>query len=297
MTVIGHREAGARAGTGAIACSACAAMVASAASAGLAGAGGSFGGAFGGGSEGGAAKGGMPLRLTELRVDQQGTDSDEYFEISGTPGASLAGCWFVAIGDGASDPAGVVEMAINLGTWSLGANGCLVAHEATFGTVAFDGRTLQVHPDATNVTIGTGDSLNFENSDSITYLLVSGFAGTVGADLDTDNDGVLDLTPWTSVIDSVAFIRAGSKDPVYSEARLGPVDLTATGGMPPHGWRDAKGWHAGGYASWSEDTPGTSSAIPAPGAAVTLLAALAVGRARVRGGLPARVRTRGRHRA
>lgn len=263
MTVIGSREAGARVGAGAIACSACAAMAAGAASAGL-------------------AHGGVPLRLTEIRVDQQGTDSDEYFEISGTPGASLAGCWFIAIGDGASDPSGVVEMAINLGTWALGANGCLVAHEASFGTVAFNGRTLQVHPDAANVTVGTGDSLNFENSDSITYLLVSGFAGTVGADLDTDNDGVLDLTPWTSVFDSVAFVRAGSKDPVYSEARLGPVDLTATGGMPPHGWRDAKGWHAGGYASWNEDTPGTSSAIPAPGAAATLLAALAVGKARGR---------------
>lgn len=278
MTVIGSREAGARMGAGTVACSACAAMAAGAASAGL-------------------AHGGVPLRLTEIRVDQQGTDSDEYFEISGTPGASLAGCWFIAIGDGASDPAGVVEMAINLGSWALGANGCLVAHEATFGTVAFNGRTLQVHPDAANVTVGTGDSMNFENSDSITYLLVSGFAGTVGADLDADNDGVLDLTPWTTVIDSVAFVRAGSKDPVYSEARLGPVDLTATGGMPPHGWRDAKGWHAGGYASWNDDTPGTSSAIPAPGAAITLLAALAVGRARRRDEPGRRERTRDGHRA
>ena len=41
---------------------------------------------LGGGSEGGGAA----LRLSELRVDQQGTDSDEYFEISGAPGASLA---------------------------------------------------------------------------------------------------------------------------------------------------------------------------------------------------------------
>lgn len=288
MRFIGSREAGAHVGAGAVACSACAAMAAGAASAGLTGAGGGFAGAF---------TGGVPLRLTEIRVDQQGTDSDEYFEISGTPGASLAGCWFVAIGDGASDPSGVVEMAINLGTWALGANGCLVAHEASFGTVAFNGRTLQVHPDAANVTVGTGDSLNFENSDSITYLLVSGFAGTVGADLDTDNDGVLDLTPWTTVIDSVAFVRAGSKEPVYSEARLGPVDLTATGGMPPHGWRDAKGWHAGGYASWNDDTPGTSTAIPAPGAAATLVAALAAGGARGRDAPGRRARTRGRRRA
>ena len=234
------------------------------------------------GLDGGSESGGAALRLSELRVDQQGTDSDEYFEISGAPGASLAGCWFVAIGDGASDPAGVVEMAIDLGGWALGANGCLVAHESTFGSASFGGRTLQVHPDAANVTVGSGDSLNFENADSVTYLLVRGFAGTVGADLDPDNDGVLDLVPWSSVIDSVAFVRAGSKDPAYSEARLGPVDLAATGGMPAHGWRDARGWHAGAYASWNDDTPGTPSSVPAPGAGATLLAAVAMAGARAR---------------
>ncbi|MBL9140365.1 MAG: hypothetical protein JNK53_00740, partial [Phycisphaerae bacterium] len=31
------------------------------------------------------------LRLSEIRVDQQGADTDEYFEIVGTSGRSLAG--------------------------------------------------------------------------------------------------------------------------------------------------------------------------------------------------------------
>ena len=224
------------------------------------------------------------IRLTELRVDHQGADTDEYVEVSGPPGASLAGCWFVAIGDGASDVGGVVELALDLGAWSLGGNGCLVAREASFGTTAFGGRNLRVHADATDVVVGTGDSMNLENADSVTYLLVRGFSGTVGADLDTDNDGTLDVTPWAEVLDSVAFVRSGSKDPVYSATRLGPADLSATGGMPPHGWRDAKGWHVGGYASWDEDTPGAPSdvPVPAPGVGATLAAALVTGAPRRR---------------
>ncbi len=33
-------------------------------------------------------------------------------------------------------------------------------------------------------------TLNFENSDNVTHLLVTGFTGTNGDDLDTDDDGV-----------------------------------------------------------------------------------------------------------
>lgn len=40
-------------------------------------------------------------------------------------------------------------------------------------------------------------------NEAATYLLVDGFSGASGDDLDSDNDGTLDSTPWTSVIDSV----------------------------------------------------------------------------------------------
>ena len=60
---------------------------------------------------------------------------------------------------------------------------------------------------ATNVT-GTYDSAglavvsvaDLENP-SFTMVLVDGFTGAVGDDLDTDDDGVLDVTPWGTVMD------------------------------------------------------------------------------------------------
>ena len=224
------------------------------------------------------------FRIAELRVDQQGADADEYVEILGPAGSSLAGCWFVAIGDSGTDPGGVVEMAIDLSAWSLGSNGRFVAHEATFGTAVFDGRTLTVDPAGAHAVIGTGDSLNFENSDSVTYMLVRSFSGTVGMDLDAGNDGTLDAMPWKELLDSVAFVRSNSTDPVYSAVRVGPVDLTATGGMPPHAWFDGNGWQVGEYASWMRDTPGGEPAVPAPGAVATVSAALCtcIGRGRQR---------------
>jgi hypothetical protein len=223
------------------------------------------------------------MRITELRVDQQGTDTDEYVEIAGRAGASLAGVWFLAIGDSGSDPGGVVEAAIDLSAWTLGANGLLVAHEASFGVTEFGGVRLSVDKAATRAVIGSGDSMNLENSDSVTYMLVRQFGGTVGMDLDPGNDGVLDAAPWTELLDAVAFVRSGTPEPTYATVVVGPVQLTATGGMPPHAWLSTDGWRIGEYGSWSADTPGTASPVPAPGAMLTLAAAgLAAARARHR---------------
>ena len=112
------------------------------------------------GGSGGGSGPGAEFRLTEIRVDQQGSDTDEYFEVHGAAGASLAGVWFLAIGDSGTDPHGVVEMAVNLSAWSLGSNGCLVAREASFGSTAFNGVTLSIHPMATDaVSLGPDGEL------------------------------------------------------------------------------------------------------------------------------------------
>lgn len=237
-------------------------------------------GAHGGISSGGStAAPTRTIRLSELRVDQQGADADEYFELLGDAGSSLAGVWLLAIGDSGTDPSGVVEAAIDLSSWSLGANGRFVGHESTFGSVAFGGTTLTIDPKASHAAIGTGDSINFENSDTVTYLLVRAFRGSVGLDLDDTNDGTLDTVPWSELIDSVAFVRSGSSEPVYSDVTVGPIPLTATGGMPPHAWLGPKGWTVGEYGSWSADTPGGGPEVPAPGAAAALgCTALAAGR-------------------
>ncbi|MBL9119656.1 MAG: thrombospondin type 3 repeat-containing protein [Phycisphaerae bacterium] len=59
--------------------------------------------------------------------------------------------------------------------------------------------------------------LTFENSDNVTHMLVWDWSGAIGTDLDVDDDGVLDTTPWASVIDSVALVVDTAVPPTFSE--------------------------------------------------------------------------------
>ena len=80
------------------------------------------------------------------------------------------------------------------------------------------------------IAIGTTDVNGFylatclpialENG-TITLLLVKGFTGAFGADLDTDDDGVLDSTPWTAIVDAVAVNDGGASDLTYGIPVLG----------------------------------------------------------------------------
>ena len=56
---------------------------------------------------------------------------------------------------------------------------------------------------------------------TITLLLVRDFTGAVGTDLDTDNDGTLDVTPWDAVVDAVAVNDGGVGDLTYGIPVLG----------------------------------------------------------------------------
>jgi hypothetical protein len=79
------------------------------------------------------------------------------------------------IGDG-SGGSGTVEAIVSLDGKVIGANGFFLAAESSF-------------------SLGTANlttSLNFENSENVTHLLVSNFTGANGDDLDTDDDGLLD---------------------------------------------------------------------------------------------------------
>ena len=51
---------------------------------------------------------GQDVRINEIRIDQPGTDDDEYIELAGQPSTSLAGLSLVVIGDG-SGGSGVID--------------------------------------------------------------------------------------------------------------------------------------------------------------------------------------------
>ncbi|MEM7352601.1 MAG: hypothetical protein AAF657_17505 [Acidobacteriota bacterium] len=180
-------------------------------------------------------------QINEIRIDQPGDDDDEYFELSGTPSSSLDGFTYLVIGDGAGG-SGVIEEVTDLTGQSLSAGGFFVAAEGTFSLATADLTT----------------SLNFENSDNVTHLLVSGFSGSDGQDLDTDDDGTLDVTPWTQVDDCLALIEnAGAGELTYCATTLGPDDTF----VPGHPILCPGGWEIGAFTPLgADDTPGTANA-------------------------------------
>ena len=191
------------------------------------------------------------LRLSEIRIDQSGSDTDEYAELTGTPGASLDGVTYLVIGDG-STGSGTVEAVVDLAGSALGDNGSFLLAESSFSLAT---------PDLVA-------SLNFENSDNVTHLLVDGFTGANGDDLDGDDDGALDSTPWTAVIDAIGLVETPDSGDAYYGAALGFTDIGPDGSyVPAHVFRDEAGaWQIGDYG-FGDDTPtsgGSTEPEPEP---------------------------------
>ncbi|GAA1762471.1 hypothetical protein GCM10009747_22330 [Agromyces humatus] len=85
----------------------------------------------------------------------------------------------------------------------------LVDEVIGFGAPDADGRSLVSLP------------VNSLENGSISFLLVTGFAGALGNDLDTNDDGVLDLPAGVEVVDSIAVNDGGSGDLTYGGVTLG----------------------------------------------------------------------------
>lgn len=202
------------------------------------------------------------IRINEIRIDQPSTDNDEYFEISGPAGTSLAGYTYLVIGDASSSAAlgdGPIEYVFTFpATAVIPADGILLVGGGDDG----DGIAL-------GVTADISEDPNFENNDNVTHVLVTGFTGANGDDLDTNDDGTLDVTPWATVVDAIALV-ANRDVPASGErfygAALGGTDLgpSASGFVPAHVYRDgASGtWRIdenGFDPATGNDTPGTAN--------------------------------------
>jgi hypothetical protein len=206
--------------------------------------------------------GGPPpnVRINEIRTDEPGANANEYFEIKGPASTSLAGVAYIVIGDGAEGDNGVIESVSHLTGNTIPGDGHFLAAE--------DNNTLGAAANAIVI-------LNFENDDNVTHMLVFNFTGSLGDDLDGDDNGTFDVTPWSAVIDSIALLDsalppAEGEDWAYGAATLGPVG----GFAPAHAYRceTAGTWVAGRF-DWDEnndtipdgaDTPGVINLTCAP---------------------------------
>jgi predicted extracellular nuclease len=129
--------------------------------------------------------------INEFVFNHTGTDVFEYVEVFGSPNTDYSNFSVLQI-EGDGSVAGTIDSVTPVGTTD--ANG--------FFTTPFLNNS-------------------FENG-TVSLLLVEDFTGSQGEDLDTNDDGVLDVTPWTSIADAVAVSDGGSGDNTYANVVLTP---------------------------------------------------------------------------
>ncbi len=127
--------------------------------------------------------------INEFSASTAGTDV-EYVEFYGDPNTDYSAYTALEI-EGDTTGSGVVDEVIAMGTTD--ANGLYLANLPA----------------------------NALENGTISLLLVKNFTGALSADLDTDNDGVFDTTPWDSIVDSVAVNDGGAGDVTYGTPTLG----------------------------------------------------------------------------
>ncbi len=112
--------------------------------------------------------------INEFVFNHAGTDDMEFVEIFGSSDTDYSHFTIVQIDGDGPFVAGTIDSADPVGST--------------------DGNGFFTTPFSTN---------KYENG-AVTLLLVEGFTGSVGQDLDTDNDGTLDGKPWSRIVDRVA---------------------------------------------------------------------------------------------
>jgi predicted extracellular nuclease len=124
-------------------------------------------------------------KINEFSASTVDTDF-EYVEIYGDPNTDYSAYKILEIeGDYYLAATGTVDDVISLGT-----------------------------TDANDLYLANLPANALENG-TITLLLVKDFTGAAGNDLDTNEDGVLDVTPWSAIVDAVAVNDGGASDLTY----------------------------------------------------------------------------------
>lgn len=145
------------------------------------------------------------VQFSEILHNPPGTDQgQEFIELAGDAGFSLNGVWILEV-DGDTTNAGRVNTAINLSAFSLGSNGLFLARD-TAAVLDADASQLGVQGPSPATTLRIADFNPDIQNGTGTFLLVTNFTGAVGTDLDTNNDGTIDVAlPWTSALDGIGF--------------------------------------------------------------------------------------------
>ncbi|WP_448006638.1 ExeM/NucH family extracellular endonuclease [Agromyces bauzanensis] len=156
--------------------------------------------------------------INEFSASTAGTDV-EYLEVLVEPGTDLGDYRVLEIEGDSGSTLGFVDEVVSL-----------VAADA-------DGRSLTWLP------------ANALENGTVSLLLVTGFAGALGDDLDADDDGVLDDVAGITVIDTVAVHDGGASDLAYGDTVLG-VAYDGAAFAPGGASRIPDGTDTGSTADW-----------------------------------------------
>ena len=149
-----------------------------------------------------------------------GDGNFEYIELKSTTGGDESATDLtLVILDTSGANVGKVEEAWALTSLRTGSNGLLLlgnGYDSPQGgpwSASLEANTRGADPS------GLGDD-NIGPNDAFSLLLVRNFTGLQDADLDADNNGVLDSTPWSAIVDSVGLGESGVN------RTYAPADLT-----------------------------------------------------------------------
>jgi len=202
--------------------------------------------------------------INEFVNNHTGTDTYEFVEVFAEPDTDLSQFWVIGLeGDGTG--AGTVDNAFNVGTTDSG---------GFWWTGFLASNTLE--------------------NGSLSLLLVADFTGSVGQDLDDNDDGMLDTMPWSFITDAVGIWDGGASDWTYADAVLDPsfdgLGLPVGGASRiPDGFdtEAPSDWVRNDFDGFGLDsipgtpvlgeainTPGASNALAVPEPATVLLASL-----------------------
>lgn len=186
------------------------------------------------------------IYINEIYFNPAGTDSpNEYIELRGAPGLVSSGTYLIFLeGDnGTSTTAGArpgdIHGIFDLSGKSFGSNGYMVLRQ--FGS------PYTVNPNATTYTatsaswggVGFNTSAtaagDIENISFTAMIVTTGGAAPVwGTQLDTNNDGLLELTSGWSILDSIGVGDGGTSDRLYGAVNFSGAasgSVTSNGGL------------------------------------------------------------------
>lgn len=199
--------------------------------------------------------------INEANVNPPGADLNyDYLELlsTGIKEQSLNDLTLIAIDTSAGEDGlgnvGEISRVWNLDSLATGRNGLVLLGDGY--TTAPGGGPFSAVKSALTAT-GDPVGMNADmlaSNDGIALLLVRGFSGRLGQDLDTGNDGALDLSPWTEVVDSIVFGDVGFGLPDLSQGGYRPDNLSRGGRLADLAANDALKWYGGGILGTSGDS-------------------------------------------